>query len=58
MAKKHLYDEQAFELAKYFLSDHEHSTADLDDLAHEIQQAVEDWFESRKARPAEEGGEG
>lgn len=51
MSREILFDEKSLELAKYFLQDEHHVSADDEaDLARAIQQAVEDWLESRRAR--------
>lgn len=41
-------DEKSVELARHFLSDVEHTEADVQDLADDIQNAVEDFFFCRE----------
>jgi hypothetical protein len=41
---KTLYDSKCEELARYFLADHPYQDEDAQNLAGDIQQAVEDWF--------------
>jgi len=45
-------DDQSYELAEHFLQDEKADDDAKWSLAHAIQQAVEDWFESREGRDA------
>jgi len=46
------YDSKCEELAEAFLADHQPFThAEKEDLAREIQNAIEDWFFARENRP-------
>lgn len=52
-----LVDEKSYELAEHFLSDAEPEEDDVWNLAHAIQEAVEDWFGRRERIDEAERGD-
>lgn len=52
--REHLYDEECFRLAEYFLDDEPIDAARRYSLAEAIQTAVEDWFAANPIEPAQE----
>lgn len=50
MSREILYDEKSLDLARHFLQDEHHVSADDEAaLARVIQQAVEDWLDGYRA---------
>ncbi len=54
------YDEKSYELAEHFLADEPalNTGSNAHQLALCIQEAVEDWFESKRRESTEESDEG
>jgi len=46
-----MFDLQCAELARYFLTDEEHTEEEVSSLAQEIQDSIERWFAPRESRP-------
>src|SRR5207248_2932770 len=46
-----MFDLQCAELARYFLTDEEHTEEEVYSLAQEIQDSIERWFAPRGDRP-------
>lgn len=56
MSAKTLFDQRCWDLALYFLQDSTHAAQDVNDLAGEIQETVEDFMNAFEKAAAKKGG--